>query len=79
MDDHPNQSPQSSSPTLLTLNKSVPTVCARCSNSMWFGSEKVTKCFCRVMHALTWSGDGKDVVTHCDGIFLGAEEEEVGE
>jgi len=46
---------------------------------MWFGSEKVTKCFCRVMHALTWSGDGKDVVTHCDGIFLGAEEEEVGE
>jgi hypothetical protein len=38
---------------------------------MWFGSEKEQKCFCRIMHALTWSADENNVMTYFDGIFLG--------
>jgi len=58
---------------LLSLNKSVETVCARCPNSMWFGSAKEQKCFCRVMHAVTWSVEEKYQITHCDGEILRGE------
>ena len=63
--------PEITSPTLLEFNKSIKMVCASCPNSMWFGSEKEQKCFCRIMHELTWSADENNVMTHCDGIFLG--------
>ena len=63
--------PEITSPTLLALNKSIKTVCASCPTSMWFGSEKEQKCFCRIMHALTWSADEKNEMTHCDGVFWG--------
>jgi hypothetical protein len=37
---------------------------------MWFGSAKEQKCFCRIMHAVTWSGEEQNKITHCDGFFF---------
>ena len=62
------------SPTLLSLGQSVETVCVGCPNSMWFGSEKAMKCFCRVMHVVTWSDEENVNISACDGLFIGGEE-----
>lgn len=56
--------------SLLSLNKTIKTACASCPNSMWFGSEKDQKCFCRIMHVVTWSDEVPNIITHCDGQFL---------
>ena len=61
--------PAITSPSLLALKKYVDTVCAHCPNSMWFGSEKEIKCFCRVMHVVTWSDNEKNMISFCDGLF----------
>ena len=66
----PSPDQELTSLTLLALNKTIHTVCASCPNSMWFGSVKNQKCFCRIMHAVTWSAEEPNAITHCDGQFL---------
>ena len=46
------------------------TVCEQCPNSMWFSSLQEAKCYCRLMHAVTWSTREPIQLTHCDGMML---------
>jgi len=51
------------------------TVCEHCPNSVWFASPAEVKCYCRVMFLVTWSSKEPNQITHCDGEFLGQEQE----
>lgn len=69
----------SASPTLDALDASrrptAGTVCEHCPNSVWFASPTELKCYCRVMFLVTWSSQAPNQITHCDGTFLGQEDE----
>lgn len=62
------------SPTLVALEpRQRPihrTVCEQCPNSMWFSSPQEAKCYCRVMHAISWSTREPVQLTHCDGMMF---------
>lgn len=62
------------SPTLLALDKSrqpkVKTACETCPNSMWFSSPEEVKCYCRIMHMISWSAKEANLITMCDGRLL---------
>jgi len=62
------------SPTLASLENPPETACARCQSSLWLLAGKELKCFCRIMHTLTWSDEEKTRVVICDGEFLAQEE-----
>lgn len=49
------------------------TVCEGCRNSVWFSSPTEVKCYCRVMYLVSWSTKEPNVLTGCDGMFLGEE------
>ena len=59
------------SPTLQRLEASrrpkPSTVCEACPGSVWFTSPAGVKCYCRVMHLVTWSTEEPNELTHCDG------------
>lgn len=59
------------SPTLASISaKDRPdpsTVCEVCPASVWFVSPAGVKCYCRVMHLVTWSKEEPNDLTHCDG------------
>ena len=61
-------------PTLSALDKArqpkVKTACETCPNSMWFSSPEEAKCYCRIMHMISWSGKDSNLITMCDGKFL---------
>jgi hypothetical protein len=65
------------SPTLVTIDsKRRPApkpVCESCPHSMWFASETELKCYCRLMHAVTWTSDQPVAILSCDGIVLSTE------
>ncbi len=75
----PSQDPLSTSPTLDALDESrrpkASTVCEHCPNSVWFASPRELKCYCRVMFLVTWSSREPNQITHCDGEFLGQEQD----
>ena len=62
------------SPTLSALDQArqpkVTTACETCPNSMWFSSPEEVKCYCRIMHMVSWSGKDANLITMCDGMFL---------
>ncbi|WP_262337506.1 LPD7 domain-containing protein [Legionella genomosp. 1] len=62
------------SPTLSALDKAhqpkVKTACETCPNSIWFSSPEEVKCYCRIMHMISWSGKDSNLITMCDGKFL---------
>lgn len=62
------------SPTLSALDKArqpkVKTACETCPNSIWFSSPEEVKCYCRIMHMISWSGKDSNLITMCDGAFL---------
>lgn len=62
------------SPTLSALEKArqpkITTACETCPNAMWFSSPEEVKCYCRVMHMISWSGKDSNLITMCDGKFL---------
>jgi hypothetical protein len=65
------------SPTLVTIDSkrrpaSKP-VCESCPHSMWFASETQLKCYCRMMHAVTWTSEQPVAILSCDGIVLPTE------
>jgi len=59
------------SPTLekldARLRPSPSTVCEACPGSVWFAGKDGVKCFCRVMHLITWSSEEPNAMTACDG------------
>lgn len=49
-------------------------ICAVCPHSMWFASADHLRCFCRVMHVVTWnSEEPSSPIAACDGILLSTE------
>lgn len=66
--------PQQPSPTLSALDAArrpkIKTACETCPNSMWFSSPEEVKCYCRIMHMISWSGKDSNLITMCDGNFL---------
>lgn len=59
------------SPTITNLQKDQrpqpSTVCETCPASVWLKSPVELKCYCRVMHLVTWGPEDKTVLTACDG------------
>jgi hypothetical protein len=41
---------------------------------VWFATPKEVKCFCRVMHLITWSTAEPGELTNCDGLALASED-----
>jgi len=66
---------QEQSPTLAAPDTArrpkIKTACKTCPNSMWFSSPEEVKCYCRIMHMISWSGKDSNLITMCDGNFLG--------
>ena len=66
---------QEQSPTLTALaaarRPKIKTACETCPNSMWFSSPQEVKCYCRIMHLISWSAKESNLITMCDGNFLG--------
>ena len=62
------------SPTLSALDKArqpqIKTACETCPNSIWFSSPEEVKCYCRLMHMISWSDKDSNLITMCDGKFL---------
>ena len=62
------------SPTLVSLEaKRQPSpepVCVACPKSMWLSQSASLKCFCRVMHAVTWDSDDPQPILTCDGAMM---------
>lgn len=65
------------SPTVAALDlkrRPNPTpVCETCPHSMWFASAAHLKCYCRVMHVVTWNSDDPVPILSCDGILINPE------
>lgn len=59
------------SPTITNLpsdqRPNPSTVCETCPASVWFKSPVELKCYCRVMHLVTWGPEEKTVLKACDG------------
>lgn len=55
------------------LRRSAPdrppaTLCAVCPASVWYVSATEARCYCRVIHALTWTPDEPNGLRACDGL-----------
>ena len=49
-------------------------ICASCPHSLWFASAQHLRCFCRLMHVVTWnSEEPSSPISTCDGILLSGE------
>ena len=76
----PANLPPYDSPTLKQLPQnrrpSPSTVCERCPASVWFISTVAVKCYCRVMHLMTWSPQEPNAMTQCDGEVMAREARE---
>jgi len=46
------------------------TVCEICPASVWLASPKEVKCFCRIMHVISWSTTEQNQLTDCDGLLI---------
>ena len=69
--EQPMESTGAQSPTLLALDNArqpkITTACETCPNAIWFSSPEEVKCYCRIMHMITWSGKDSNLITMCDG------------
>ena len=46
-------------------------ICATCPHSLWFASTEHLRCFCRLMHVVTWnSEEPSSPIAACDGILV---------
>lgn len=66
--------PQVGSTTLTQLPEArqpkPSTVCEQCPASMWQATPLGLKCYCRIMHAFSWTTAEPVELTHCDGIAI---------
>jgi hypothetical protein len=51
------------------------TVCEICPASVWMAGREV-KCYCRIMHLISWISTDPQPLTHCDGVALATEQSE---
>lgn len=62
------------SPTLTDLEEArrpkTQIACQMCPNSMWLSSPEEVKCYCRIMHTISYSATEPSLITKCDGVFL---------
>src|SRR3989338_1211868 len=69
-----NEAKHQVSPTLTALDAArrpkIKTACETCPNSMWFSSPEEVKCYCRIMHLISWSGKDSNLITVCDGNLI---------
>ena len=69
--------PQIGSTTLTQLPKArqpkPSTVCEQCPASMWQVTPLGLRCYCRIMHAFSWTTAEPVELTHCDGIAIASE------
>lgn len=64
----PYISPTLASITREDLRPNPSIVCEVCPASVWHGSEqKGLKCYCRVMHVISWSQEEPNDIAFCDG------------
>jgi hypothetical protein len=56
-----------------------PTVCEICKASVWMASQYEVRCYCRIMHVISWETTDPKPLTACDGIALAEEREAQGE
>ena len=74
----PAEPAEYASPTVVRLEpgrrpKPSP-ICATCPHSLWFASTDHLRCFCRLMHIVTWnSEEPSSAISACDGILLSGE------
>jgi hypothetical protein len=65
------------SPTVAQLDTSrrpnPSSLCATCPNSLWFATADHLKCYCRLMHVVTWSSEEPKPIVACDGLVLSTE------
>lgn len=65
------------SPTLAMLDaKRRPNplpICAGCPQSLWFASAEHVQCYCRLMHAVTWTSETPIAILQCDGAVMSTE------
>ncbi len=65
-------------PTLLMIHEDrrpkPSTVCEACPASLWFASVPDLKCYCRIMHVVTYDSGNPTALTHCDGLAMQADE-----
>lgn len=53
-----------------------PTACTGCRRAVWYVLPKGLRCFCRVMHAESYTSERpNERIETCDGLFMGVMEE----
>ena len=53
------------------------TVCKVCPAAVWMATPRDVKCFCRLMHYWSWETSKPNELTHCDGLAIASEKEEL--
>ena len=52
-------------------------VCANCPNAVWMVVDsEMLQCFCTIMHTASWKSTERNPIPLCDGIMVGADEEQ---
>lgn len=44
-------------------------VCGACPKSVWWATAKKLECYCRLMHARTWTSEDPEPIETCDGFL----------
>jgi hypothetical protein len=52
----------------------VSTVCEFCPASVWMASPKEVKCYCRIMHVISWISSEPNPLTDCDGLLIASQQ-----
>ena len=74
-----DQSPIYQSPTLTLLQVKLPqsTICQECPKAMWIKNQRNIKCFCQVMHSITYQDDQIQptmIIENCDQQIIAIQE-----
>lgn len=74
-----DQSPIYQSPTLTLLQVKLPqsTICQECPKAMWIKNQRNIKCFCQVMHSITYQDDQIQptmIIESCDQQIIAIQE-----
>jgi len=50
------------------------TVCEFCPASVWMASAKEVKCYCRIMHVISWISSEPNPLKDCDGLLIATQQ-----
>ncbi len=78
-----NEFPIYTSPTLLAINEQdmpnpppASAACRHCPGAVWMLTTDGVRCYCRVMHLMTWSPEEMSPPSKCDGQLISVAEME---